>query len=756
MKFLPALAAAALVATTAVANAPIAAQAAVPDSASADTIANFVAPAARDNAVLRPRATPIKKAASLPMRAWSIYGTTGSQPNSVVVDEFGTIYTADSGGDSVTKVTNKGYSSILGTTGKQPMGIALDDDGNVYTSNFGDSTVTKITSGGVSTTLGTTGKGAIGIKVNHAGVVFVTNYLDSTVTQITPTGDSTVLGDTGTHPLGIALDSVGNVYTADEGSDTVTRITPGGQSRLFGRTGGWPQAIDIDRAGNVYTANWTTSNVSKISPSGRAVILGATGQRPIGITVDSKGNVFTTNNGDNSISMITPQGKSHIAAVTEIRPSGITVDSVGNLYAVNFISNTVTKVATSVARQVTRVTLSTVTVGSPSNRPAWIIPFYNDVYESKSTCEQALPDVYQATQANPDPSVQKESAISCMAVGGVPVKYNVGEFEITTQQWVNFLNLVDPNGLNANHLWDEPEQSAVWPKYGSINRNLKADPGHRFYVASPGWASRPYNSADFNRAARFINSVQNGKVLSKRTITSTTVDHKALRRTIYVVRMSTRTDSGMYNMNNPRTKRTAAKGFAITSQDEWIKAAYFDPNGGGKFSYWDYPTNPGLFVNCPVDEEGCAEGEQPNATVMDANGNVTNASQQPLASFVAIPGTAPDWCPVLVLTAEECTARSPFPAILPYNGNMTPVGQAKTRSPWGTLDQGGNVVEVLDTIAPPPELTDPKIVWRRWHGGVTTATAYQMWLSAVGVTPQTVPGFAINPWRGFRISVTGR
>ncbi len=84
---------------------------------------------------------------------------------------------------------------------------------------------------------------------------------------------------------------------------------------------------------------------------------------------------------------------------------------------------------------------------------------------------------------------------------------------------------------------------------------------------------------------------------------------------------------------------------------------------------------------------------------------------------------------------------------------MSTVGQAKTRSPWGTLDQGGNVVEVTDTIAPPPPLENPKIVWRRWHGGVVTATAYQMWLSAVGVTPQTVPGYAVNPWRGIRLVV---
>ena len=200
------------------------------------------------------------------------------------------------------------------------------------------------------------------------------------------------------------------------------------------------------------------------------------------------------------------------------------------------------------------------------------------------------------------------------------------------------------------------------------------------------------------------------------------------------------------------TKKT---GFMIASQDEWIKAAYFDPNGGGKYSYWDYPTNPGLYVNCKVDKEGCASGQQPNPTQLDANGDVTNASQQPLASFEALPGQAPDWCPSQ-FTATQCNT-SPFPnSPVPYIGNVSSVGQAASRSPWGTLDQGGNVVEVTDTISPPPALGDTTITWRRWHGGVVTATAYQMWLSAVGATPQRVPGYSVQPWRGIRMVVQGR
>ena len=707
---------------------------------------------ASDSAGVEPT---VKQTSSAPMRSMSIYGTTGSGPNALVIDAAGTVYTANAKDNSVTKITRSGYSSNFGTTGTQPMGIARDADGNIYTSNIGDNTVTKITPNGESTVLGTTGKRPMGIQVDAAGNVYTANYIDGTVTKITPDGSSNTLAATGTHPLGLALDRAGNIYTANEGSNTVTKITPDGVASTLATTGEWPQAIAIDSAGNLYTANWNSSNVSKITPAGKSTILGSTGTRPIGITLDSSGNVYTTNNGSDNVSMITASGKSQIIALTERRPSGITADSSGNLFAVNFMSDTVSQMS---ARPVTPsniVRLSTVTVASPGNAAAWIIPFYNDVYETKGSCLAALPDVQKAVQANPDPSVQKVSATSCMAVGAVPYTFNIGELEITTSQWVRFLNTVDPTGANATNLWDEAESATVWPKYGSINRDLRAVPGQRYYLAAPGWANRPYNQADFSRAARFINSLQNGRLLSKRVGDVTTVTGASLKTTTYAVRLSTNTETGMYTMNNPKATRNSSKGFALTSQNEWIKAAYFDPNGGGKFSYWSYPTNPGLFVNCPVDTSGCAEGEQPNAVEMGPDGNITNADKQPLASFEAVPGTAPDWCPVVSLTAAECATDAPFPPLLPYNGNTSPVGQTLTRSPWGTLDQGGNVVETLDTISPPPALTDPTIVWRRWHGGVVTATAYQMWLSAVGTTPQTVPGYAINPWRGFRIAVRG-
>ena len=111
--------------------------------------------------------------------------------------------------------------------------------------------------------------------------------------------------------------------------------------------------------------------------------------------------------------------------------------------------------------------------------------------------------------------------------------------------------------------------------------------------------------------------------------------------------------------------------------------------------------------------------------------------------------------------AEACATVNPF-GIPPqayekaFQGSLSTVGQAQTTSPWGTLDQGGNAVEWTDTITASPTGKSDGRVWRRLHGGIANAPAYQLWLSAVGLQPQDNAAFtATYPWLGFRIGVLG-
>jgi hypothetical protein len=374
------------------------------------------------------------------------------------------------------------------------------------------------------------------------------------------------------------------------------------------------------------------------------------------------------------------------------------------------------------------VTLKTVKVGAPGNPSVGIVPFKDAIYSSCAEAPEAKP--------------------ACQQVGGVKYRYGIGQLEITVAQWVAFLNTADPAGRNRHRLYSSTESSSAWPKYGQIDFSASAAPGRHYTVASPEWADKPYGFANFLRSARFTNSLYNGRLLSKRA-----GGKGGFPSVTYRIRLSSQTERGMYDMTKRAMTRGHGSGFVVPSQNEWIKAAYYDPSGGGKYSYWKYPTNPGEFE----DEDAAA----PTPTTLDpSTGDVTNASTQPLATFRASGMPVPSWCPV-AFSAEACTSVNPF-GIKPanyakaYQGSLSTVGQALTVSPWGTLDQGGNVVEWTDTITPPPSGRSGGRIWRRLHGGIANAPVYQLWLSAVGLQPQENTFFtATYPWLGLRIGVLG-
>jgi len=378
------------------------------------------------------------------------------------------------------------------------------------------------------------------------------------------------------------------------------------------------------------------------------------------------------------------------------------------------------------------LTFKTVKVGAPGNPSVGIVPFTDAVY---SSCAEVVP---------------AEKQPPCQQVGAVGYRYGIGQLEVTVAQYVDFLNTVDPAGRNKHKLYSSTESGTEWPKYGQIDFSAPAAAGHHYSVASPEWADKPYGFANFLRSARFANSLYNGQVIAKQATSA-----GSFKYVTYRVRLSRRTEVGMYDMHVRAMTRSHKTGFVVPSQNEWIKAAYYDPNGGGKYSYWQYPTNPGAFG-----DEGAAAPHQ--AKLNPTTGDVTNASEQPLANFHQSETAAPSWCPS-AFTTTTCATVNPLGIKAStyekaYQGSLETVGQAKTTSPWGTLDQGGNAVEWTDTITAPPSGRSGAHgrVWRRLHGGIANAPVYQLWLSAVGLQPQDNTFYtATYPWLGIRIGVLG-
>ncbi len=272
----------------------------------------------------------------------STLARTGLTPVGITLDSAGNIYTANSGSNTVTKITRGGTATTLASTGTKPRGIAIDSAGSIFTSNYGSNNVTKITPDGKATRdFALTASQPYAITIDSNDNLYTANYGSNDVTKITSLtsehGKTEVLGGTLAKPYAITVDANGNVYTANADSWSVTKITPGGTATKLASTGdrSRPAGIAADPEGNIYTANTDFGTVTKITPDGTATTLASTGTHPYGITFDSNRNLYTANRLSNNVTKITPDGTATTLASTGDRPYGITIDSAGNIYTAN-------------------------------------------------------------------------------------------------------------------------------------------------------------------------------------------------------------------------------------------------------------------------------------------------------------------------------------------------------------------------------------------------------------------------------------
>ena len=236
-------------------------------------------------------------------------------PSGVAVDSAGNVYVADSSNQTIRKITSAGVVSTLaglvGNSGSAdgtgsaarfygPSGVAVDSAGNVYVADTGNNTIRRITPSGIVSTLAGlagsvgsadgTGRAARfyephGVAVDSAGNIYVADYSNSTIRKVTSAGVvSTFAGvaggfgsadGTGSNarlfdPLGVAVDSAGSVYVADTLNYTIRKIAPSGLVRTLAglaRTEGsadgtgnaarlsYPSGVAVDIVGKVYVAD---------------------------------------------------------------------------------------------------------------------------------------------------------------------------------------------------------------------------------------------------------------------------------------------------------------------------------------------------------------------------------------------------------------------------------------------------------------------------------------------------------------------
>jgi formylglycine-generating enzyme len=223
----------------------------------------------------------------------------------------------------------------------------------------------------------------------------------------------------------------------------------------------------------------------------------------------------------------------------------------------------------------------------------------------------------------PDPA--SINGVNPAGYGEVDYPFAIGTFDVTINQYTSFLNAVaatDQYGLY------DPNLATETPIAG-ISRSGTA--GSYSYSVIGNSGNNPITFVGWLDAARFCNWLQNGQ-------TTTGVEGPGT------------TETGAYTLNgdisNGLETKNAGAQWWVPSEDEWYKAAYYDPTIGGTGGYWLYPT-----------------------VSNDAPGNIIGS------------GT------------NEANYGGGGP------GGLTPVGSfTNSASHYGTYDQGGDVFQLVSAL----------------------------------------------------------
>ncbi len=231
-----------------------------------------------------------------------------------------------------------------------------------------------------------------------------------------------------------------------------------------------------------------------------------------------------------------------------------------------------------------------------------------------------------------NPGNAADTRYDAAGFGAVDYTYSIGKYEVTAGQYTEFLNAVagvDAYGLYNPNMWSSQYGCKIERSGGGTATDLYT------YTVAGEYAKRPVNYVSFWDSCRFANWLHNGQPSGTQDI-STTEDGAY-----------TLTAQGI--INNTVT-RNGDWQWAVTSEDEWYKAAYYGPATG---SYYDYPT--------------VSNSVPSNDLINPDPGNNANFNQGGYTIG------APYW--------------------------TTEVGEFEnSESPYGTCDQGGNVWEWNEAV----------------------------------------------------------
>ena len=205
-------------------------------------------------------------------------------------------------------------------------------------------------------------------------------------------------------------------------------------------------------------------------------------------------------------------------------------------------------------------------------------------------------------------------------LGAVPYTFFIDKFDVTVNQYVAFLNAKDPTGVNSLGLYSTNMNSSP---FGTINYTAGNQSGSK-YSAMAFQGSKPATYTNWYNSIRFANWLNNGQGNGD-------------------------TETGAYTLGalgsdhipfNPPLTHNSGAHVWLPTENEWYKAAYYNP---ATSSYFQYPTssntaptsspptptpNSANYLHAEIDNSGFSDVGAYNGTTspygaFDMGGNVS-------------------------------------------------------------------------------------------------------------------------------------
>lgn len=164
---------------------------------------------------------------------------------------------------------------------------------------------------------------------------------------------------------------------------------------------------------------------------------------------------------------------------------------------------------------------------------------------------------------------------SPLGYGSVGYLYHIQKYEVTNNEYVNFLNSIASN-IDTYNCYNTNMGSSA---RGGILRSGVS--GSYSYTAKNNMGNKPVNFINWFNAARFCNWLHNNMPSGLQDINTT--------------------ENGAYYLNGTLSDETITRipeaKYALPTEDEWYKAAYYK-GGSNNAGYWNYPTQNDIAPVC--------------------------------------------------------------------------------------------------------------------------------------------------------------